>query len=100
MDHDNQNFQGPGSPPHEAERPAEQPSKKPSYTANHAKQGKDGKSYFNRVGAAFPHKDGKGHNIELDSVPVNGRIVLREYVQKLKDGERPAQPENTQEHDR
>lgn len=33
-------------------------------------------------GAAWPHKDGRGLNIELESVPVNGRIVLRDATEK------------------
>ncbi|MGC8202511.1 hypothetical protein ACP2AV_07380 [Aliiroseovarius sp. PTFE2010] len=58
---------------------------RPSYTAFHVKDGADDKSYFNRVGAAFPHKDGEGHTIELDAVPVDGRIVLRTPKERLDD---------------
>jgi hypothetical protein len=29
-----------------------------------------------RIGAAFPHKEGPGLNIELRSIPLDGRIVL------------------------
>lgn len=50
----------------------------PDYVALSVRNTEDGKSYFNRIGAAFAHGDGKGHNIELDATPVNGRIVLRE----------------------
>jgi len=32
------------------------------------------KSYWNKIGAAFPHKDGKGHDVVLDG---GGKIVLR-----------------------
>ena len=31
---------------------------------------------WTRIGAAFPHKDGTGFNIELHSLPLDGRIVL------------------------
>src|SRR5512134_1425350 len=37
--------------------------------------GKKGRSWT-RIGAAFPHKDGPGFNIELRSIPLDGRIVL------------------------
>ena len=35
---------------------------------------------WNKIGAAWPHKDGKGLNIVLSCVPINGRIVLREFT--------------------
>lgn len=35
-------------------------------------------SFWTRIGSAFEHKDGKGFNLELEALPVNGRIVLRE----------------------
>jgi hypothetical protein len=36
--------------------------------------------FWTRIGSAWPHKDGKGLNIVLSALPVNGRIVLREYT--------------------
>ena len=33
---------------------------------------------WTKIGAAFRHPDGKGLSIELDAIPVNARIVLRE----------------------
>lgn len=35
------------------------------------------KSYWNRIGVAWKHKDGKGHNIHLTCAPLDGRITLR-----------------------
>lgn len=29
------------------------------------------------IGAAWPHKDGKGFSLSCDAVPLQGRIVLR-----------------------
>ncbi len=40
-----------------------------------AGNGKKAKSWT-RIGAAFPHKDGPGFNLELRALPVDGRIVL------------------------
>lgn len=69
--------------------------KKPSHHAFQVNEGQDGKSYFNRVGAAFEHKDGQGYNIMLDSVPVDGRVTLRTPQERLNDmrGDNQAQPE-------
>ncbi|WP_300379457.1 hypothetical protein [Henriciella sp.] len=59
--------------------------KRPSFDAFHVKEGADDKSYFNRVGVAFAHRDGEGHTIQLDSVPVDGRIILRTPKERLED---------------
>jgi hypothetical protein len=33
------------------------------------------------IGSAWPHKDGKGFNLQLSALPANGgRIVLREFT--------------------
>jgi hypothetical protein len=40
-----------------------------------AGNGKKARSWT-RIGAAFPHKEGPGFNIELKSIPLDGRIVL------------------------
>ncbi len=38
---------------------------------------RDGKTYWNRVGAAFENKDGSV-NVNLDALPVSGRLQIRE----------------------
>lgn len=58
---------------------------RPSFEAFHVKDGGDDKSYFNRVGVAFAHRDGEGHTIQLDAVPVDGRIVLRTPKERLEE---------------
>ncbi len=35
------------------------------------------KSDWTRVGVAFPHADGKGFNVLLHAVPLDGKMVLR-----------------------
>lgn len=73
----------------------------PSYDALSAKEVGEGKSYFTRVGAAFPHKDGKGHTINLDAMPVNGRIVLRTPKERLAQAKNGAdKPAHEQEQER
>ena len=37
------------------------------------------KGYWTTIGAAWPHQDGKGFNVKLDYLPLNGaEIVIRE----------------------
>lgn len=55
----------------------DQKSKSPSHIAYQVRDGAEGTSHFNRIGAAFPHSDGNGFNLKLDSLPVDGRITLR-----------------------
>lgn len=55
----------------------------PSHIAYHVREGTD-KPYFNRIGSAFEHRDGKGFNILLDSVPVDGKVTLRTNEERLR----------------
>ena len=48
----------------------------PDYLAWHVTQ-KVEKSFWNKVGAAWAHKDGKGYTLQMETCPINGRIVLR-----------------------
>ena len=41
-------------------------------------EGEDPNAFWTRVGSARPHKDGKGLNLVLSALPINGRLVLRE----------------------
>jgi len=49
------------------------------------REGNGDKSYFNRIGASWDHKDGEGRNIELDTIPLDGRITLRKNKERLDD---------------
>ena len=35
------------------------------------------KSYWTKIGAAFPAKEGVGYTVVLDALPLNGRLILR-----------------------
>ncbi len=50
--------------------------KGPTYIAYQVRDGE--KSYWNRIGAAWVHNDGKGFNLLLESIPLEGRITLRQ----------------------
>jgi hypothetical protein len=54
-------------------------STKPAFIAYQVRNGKDEQSdgFWNRVGAAFPHADGKGYTVLLDAIPLDGKITLR-----------------------
>jgi hypothetical protein len=43
-------------------------------------EGEDNDAFWTRIGSAWPHKDGKGLNLVLSALPINGRFVLREYT--------------------
>ena len=58
---------------------------RPSHIAYHVRENDEGKAFFNRVGSAFAHKDGKGFNVLLDASPVDGKITLRTAEDRLKD---------------
>ena len=45
------------------------------YTVKERGQGQD--PFWLRIGAAWANKDGKGFNVQLDALPLNGRLVLR-----------------------
>jgi hypothetical protein len=53
-------------------------SKSPTHYAYHVRDGKgEGKGYWNRIGAAWQHKDGNGFKIQVDVFPLDGCIQLR-----------------------
>ena len=69
--------------PQQQSSPHQNQSHQPDYIAYHVQQkGQDGKGYFHQVGAAWQHKDGKDYDVQLESMPVNGRITLREQRQE------------------
>src|ERR1700686_5514659 len=57
----------------------------PSYRAYTVikRDGQD--DFWQALGAAFPHQDGKGFNIVLQALPIDGKIVLREPQEDDRD---------------
>lgn len=51
--------------------------KTPAFQAWHVTNKSDD-SFWTKVGAAWPHRDGKGLSLILSVIPMNGQIVLRE----------------------
>jgi len=58
----------------------ERPSHK-AFVVEDRGEGDKKDAFWTRVGSAWPHKDGKGLNVQLaPGVSVSGRLVLREYT--------------------
>ncbi len=76
-------------------------SKRPDYIAYNVQPSRDGKGHWNRVGAAWTHKDGKGYEVDLESLPLSGRVTLREMRDERMQGYQEQQTQAAQpEHDR
>ena len=59
-------------------QPQNEVGRRPDFIAYNVKETKQGKPIFNNIGAAWQHIDQQGYDLQLDSMPVNGRITLRE----------------------
>jgi hypothetical protein len=54
-------------------------SNKPTLIAYSVKdRGKDQKAIWTRIGAAWPFEKGTGFTLQLDVLPLDGRVVLAE----------------------
>jgi hypothetical protein len=53
-------------------------SKFPSHIAYHVRdRAEGGEAFWTRIGSAWAHADGNGFNLQIETVPLNGRITLR-----------------------
>lgn len=64
------------------------PSKKPTHRA-YAVKGDGENAIWREIGALWPHKDGKGFNIKLDVIPIDGSDIAIRVIE-------PKQPEPVQ----
>lgn len=79
---------------------SEKESKGPAYTAYNVREyGKD-KAAWERVGAGFEHRDGKGIDVVLNSLPLDGRITLREAQKEEFKAQRSEESEREPEQSR
>ncbi len=51
--------------------------KSPTHHAYQVREREGRKSIWTRIGSAWAHADDQGLNIQLESVPLDGRITLR-----------------------
>ncbi len=49
----------------------------PSHVAYQVRDREGKKGFWTRIGSAWAHADGKGFNIQVEAVPLDGRITLR-----------------------
>ena len=59
-------------------------SKAPSHVAYHVRNREGGEGFWTRIGSAWPHADGNGFNLQIETVPLDGRITLRVASEKAK----------------
>jgi hypothetical protein len=57
--------------------PESSTAKSPSHIAYHVRDREGKKGIWTRIGTAWPHRDGNGFNLQIDVVPLDGRITLR-----------------------
>lgn len=57
-------------------------SRSPSHVAYQVREREGKKAIWTRIGSAWSHADSKGFNIQLDAVPLDGRVTLRTVEDK------------------
>ncbi len=57
-------------------------AKAPTHIAYTVRDREGAKSVWTRIGAVWPHGDGKGFTVQLEAVPFDGRISLRVVSEK------------------
>jgi len=60
-------------------------SKRPAYEA-FVIEGEGRKAFWTKIGAAWPHDDGEGFNLNLIALPIDGRVSLRVPRADKRDG--------------
>jgi hypothetical protein len=59
-------------------------SKAPTHVAYQVRDREGKKGFWTRIGSAWAHGDGKGFNIQVEVIPLDGRITLR-VISETKD---------------
>jgi hypothetical protein len=57
-------------------------AKAPTHIAYSVRDREGKKGFFTRIGAVWPHADGNGYTVQLDCVPLDGRVTLRVATEK------------------
>ena len=63
-------------------------TKQPSHQVYAVTKGKTG-SFWQKIGAAWPHADGKGFSVKLEYLPLNGAEIS---IREPKEREEAAEP--------
>ncbi len=64
-------------------------TKAPTYIAWNV-TGSDDKTFWQKIGACWPHQDGKGLSLQLEVLPINGRVVLRQPQEETAESPKKA----------
>jgi hypothetical protein len=56
--------------------------KSPTHVAYVVRDREGQKGYWTRIGVAWAHADGKGFNLQVEAVPLDGRVTLRVATEK------------------
>lgn len=51
------------------------PKQMPTHELFAVQKGNDGKAYWTKIGAAWPHEDGKGFSLKMDFYPAAGQSL-------------------------
>lgn len=57
-------------------------SRNPTHIAYQVRDREGKKAFWTRIGSAWAHADGNGINIQIETVPLDGRITLRVATDK------------------
>jgi hypothetical protein len=60
------------------------PAKTPTHIAYQVRDRNGGKGFWTRIGSVWAHADGQGFNVQLECVPLDGRITLRVATEKAE----------------
>jgi hypothetical protein len=58
-------------------KPETNSPKAPTHFAFQVRSREGKTAIWTRIGSAWAHSDGSGYNIQLDAVPIDGKITLR-----------------------
>ncbi|SMX28221.1 hypothetical protein TRP8649_02336 [Pelagimonas phthalicica] len=64
---------------HETNQPQDKPALNNPFLLGYSVRptGEGNKSYWSKIAVAWAHKDGQGFNVQMDAMPVDGKLVLR-----------------------
>ena len=59
--------------------------KRPTHDVLAAREGKNGRTYYYKIGAAFEHEDKEGFTGDVAAMPTNGRFIMRTVKERLEE---------------
>lgn len=61
--------------------------KSPTHSAYSVREYGKGKSFWTKIGAVWPHDDGQGSTLQLEMMPLDGKVVIRPVKEKKQSAE-------------